>query len=116
MVAKNNLCVVFYAQFEYSIYTYLQLLIACRGSFDDASAVLLEIARKERDGAPGYHPELLSNRGDHSLIVRDEDDSAFERLKRGYQGLDAVEVEVVGGFVENEDVGLLVGHSGKYHT
>ena len=46
-------------------------------------------------------------------VVRDEDDAAFEVLHGESKGFAHVEVEVVGGLVEQQQVGLVADHQGQ---
>ena len=45
------------------------------------------------------------------VIVGDEEERSFEFLQREVEGVDGFEVEVVGGLVEDQDVGLLQHHA-----
>ena len=44
---------------------------------------------------------------DHVFVVADQQNGALEFLQGDIQGVDRFEVQVIGGFVEDQDVGLL---------
>src|SRR5690606_26802903 len=46
-------------------------------------------------------------------IVRDEEQRSFERLKCRRERLDGLQIQMVGGLVEKEDVGLLDSQTSK---
>ena len=50
----------------------------------------------------------------HLGVVRNDDDAAVEVRDRIRQRIDRLHVEVVGGFVQQEDVRVGEGHSGKH--
>mmetsp|Transcript_59376 Transcript_59376/g.132231 ORF Transcript_59376/g.132231 Transcript_59376/m.132231 type:complete len:201 (-) Transcript_59376:442-1044(-) len=49
-------------------------------------------------------PQLISHHLDEPLVMRDKDDPAIEVVERHRQRLDCLEVEVVGGLVEQQNV------------
>ena len=51
--------------------------------------------------------------GHEPAIVSDEDQGSVVGLERLDQSLDGFEIEVVGGFVEDQDVGVVDGESGE---
>ena len=61
----------------------------------------------EVGGAAFEVPDAGAGLFDEVLVVGDEEDGAFVLLDGLVEGVDALEVEVIGGFVEDEDVGLL---------
>ena len=61
----------------------------------------------EVGGAAFEVPDAGAGFFDQVLVVGDEEDGAFVLLDGLVEGVDALEVEVVRGFVEDEDVGLL---------
>ena len=61
----------------------------------------------EVGGAAFEVPDAGAGLFDEVLVVGDEEDGAFVLLDGLVEGVDAFEVEVVGGLVEDEDVGLL---------
>ena len=58
-------------------------------------------------GAAFEVPDAGAGLFDQVLVVGDEEDGAFVLLDGLVERVDALEVEVVGGLVEDEDVGLL---------
>mmetsp|Transcript_7679 Transcript_7679/g.31759 ORF Transcript_7679/g.31759 Transcript_7679/m.31759 type:complete len:393 (-) Transcript_7679:1454-2632(-) len=65
------------------------------------------------DVALGDDPALVGDLRDEVLVVRDADDGAVEVGDAVGEGLDGLEVEVVGRLVEDEDVGLDVRDGGE---
>ena len=61
----------------------------------------------EVGGAAFEVPDSGAGLLDEVFVVGDEEDCAFVFLNGLVEGVDALEVEVVGGFVEDEDVRLL---------
>eukprot|EP00964_Phaeocystis_antarctica_P034802 scaffold19826_cov60-Phaeocystis_antarctica.AAC.1 len=66
--------------------------------------------------AVAYDPHLLGDLAHEELVVADEDDGALEGLDALGQGADALEVEVVGGLIQDDDVWLDVAHRREGHA
>ena len=58
------------------------------------------------DAAVMKDPETRGDFVDQVVVVRDQQDRALVALQRDVESVDGFEVEVVGGLVEDEDVGL----------
>ena len=67
----------------------------------------LVAALEVRDAAALELPDARADFLEQVLVVRHEQDGALELLQRDVQRVDRLEVQVVGGLVEDEDVRLL---------
>ena len=63
-----------------------------------------------------YHPRLVGDRVHKEGVVRDADDGPVEGLDALGEGRDTLEIEVVGGLVEHQHVGLLEAHRREGHA
>ena len=71
-------------------------------------------AAVETAGDPAVEPHRRLRQGlEETAVMADEDDGRAQPLQRPLQRLDADQVEMVGGLVEKEDVGLGSEHAGK---
>ena len=75
--------------------------------------VVLEVAFEVGDRALGHQPELVADAAQQAAIVRHHDHRAGEILQRGDQRMPHLEVEMVGGFVEQQQVGALGDQDGQ---
>ncbi|CAM2159478.1 hypothetical protein PT2222_50316 [Paraburkholderia tropica] len=70
-------------------------------------AVVVEIAVERLQPVFGDQHELVGGRAQQMAIVRHQNERAFELRERHGQGVTRFEVEVVGRFVEQQQIGLL---------
>ena len=77
------------------------------GALFQPAGVILEIAVEVAYRAIGHQPELVADAAQQATIVRHHDDRAGELLQRGDQRVAHFEVEMVGRFVEQQQVGPL---------
>ena len=61
--------------------------------------------------APIQDEEEARDAVEEGAVVRDGDDAALEAFEEVFQRLDRIDVEIVGGLVEKEDVGRLGEHA-----
>ncbi|CUI62666.1 Uncharacterised protein [Achromobacter sp. 2789STDY5608621] len=70
-------------------------------------AIVLQVAVEFAHGAVGHDPEAVHGGAQQVAIVRDQQHAAAELGQRGGQGLARLDVQVVAGFVQQQQVGLL---------
>ena len=75
----------------------------------EPAGIVLEVAVEVADHAVGHQPELVADAAQEAAVVRHHDDRAGEILQRGDQRVPHLEIEVVGGLVEQQQVGSF-GH------
>jgi hypothetical protein len=81
----------------------ISLLAAARGA-DDFLPVILQIAVKRTHRAVAHDPQTVDRGLDQMPVMADQDDRAGEVVERPDQRRAAVDVEVVGRLVENDQV------------
>ncbi len=70
-------------------------------------AVVVEIAVERHDAAVGDEPERVGRGAQQVAVVRDDDERAVVILQRLGERLAHLDVEVIGGLVQQQQVGLL---------
>jgi len=70
--------------------------------------VVLEISRPFDDLAVLDNPELVAHSRDHVLVVGNQEDTAAPCRQTSDESLDRSHVEMVGDFVQEEDMRLRV--------
>jgi len=78
--------------------------------------VVLEAAFDLRDSLLLDHPQLAFSLTNQTLVVRNNNNTTCVILDSVPQGVDGLDVEVVGGLVENDDVGGAQGQFGQGHA
>ena len=77
------------------------------------AAVVVEVAFESFQVALVDEEEAVGSGFEQAAVVRNDDERALETLQGHGEGVAHIEVEVVGGFVEQEQVGLLPHDNGQ---
>src|SRR5207253_338300 len=85
----------------------LRLLFALGGLSRERIGVVLEAARVDVDVTFGHRDGARRHRLEEAAIVRDEEHRALEARERFFQDLGGGDVEMVRGFVEEQEVSRL---------
>ena len=85
----------------------------CVRSLLDSFTVLTEISRELSHLAVVDHIEAITERRDEVLVMGNDDKTTFEVVQGDDQGVDSVEIQMVGWLVEQEDVRLLPCDDGE---
>lgn len=81
------------------------------GALFQGAEGLIEVGVEGGAAAAVKDEDFGSEASEHGAVVGDEDDGTFEGFERFFEDLKGGDVEIVGGFVEDEDVGGLEHHA-----
>ena len=83
------------------------------GGLQQQAAIVVHVAVVGADAAAVDQPQAVGDQLDQVAVVADDDDRTGELVDRLDQGLAAVDVEMVGGLVEDQELGRVEAHQGQ---
>ena len=82
----------------------------------EASPVGGEVSVEVLDFLVVYYVDPVDNAVDEVLIMGHHDEASFVIIEGHDQGVDGVEVQMIGGLIQKEDVGRVPGDHGEGHS
>ena len=77
------------------------------GFVEQVALVVVQVAVKRGHAAARDHPEFIAHGAQQGAVVADQHHGAFKFIERHAQGLAGGQIQVVGGFVQQQQVGAL---------
>ncbi|MNS57998.1 hypothetical protein D3C72_909030 [compost metagenome] len=86
------------------------------GFVEQVALVVVQVAVEVGDDAAAHEPELVAHRAQQRTVVAHQHQRAFELVERHGQGFAGGQVQVVGGLVQQQQVGALPDHHREHEA